>query len=360
MKVFEFKSGSRPITCVRFNPDGDLLFTATKEYMFSAWRTDNGDCLGTYHGHGGAILSLDTTSDTNFVISASSDNTVQIWKTETGKSLVCLTHQAPMSIVEFNSLDTMFFAVQDNAMRQPCLIFVYSWSFDEETSDFTTAVEQKHVIGPFSDYGVDRITCASWGPEDKFIIAGDSTGKLLIIDMSTQQVTACLPSAHKGRIGDICFSQDRTHFVTASDDTYMKVWDCTVMPPVAVRSLTSGVPLNSASLSPIRFHACAGGGISAEAVAQTSTDEDKFTARFFDLVYGDLLGHVKGHIGPINSIRFSPDGRSFATGSEDSSVRLCFFDPKYFEDISRERTDMEMEEEFSESEKEEEDEIKNL
>jgi WD40 repeat protein len=40
----------------------------------------------------------------------------------------------------------------------------------------------------------------------------------------------------------------------------------------------------------------------------------------------DEMGNVKGHFGPIHTLSFSPDGRSFASGSEDGYVRLHHFD----------------------------------
>jgi WD40 repeat protein len=37
----------------------------------------------------------------------------------------------------------------------------------------------------------------------------------------------------------------------------------------------------------------------------------------------------QGHFGPINSLAFNPDGKSFASGSEDGYIRLHHFDTDY-------------------------------
>ena len=37
----------------------------------------------------------------------------------------------------------------------------------------------------------------------------------------------------------------------------------------------------------------------------------KFDARFYHLVYEEEIGRVKGHFGPINSLRFHPDGKRY-------------------------------------------------
>lgn len=74
-----------------------------------------------------------------------------------------------------------------------------------------------------------------------------------------------------------------------------------------------------------------GGGQEAMEVTTTSTRVGKFDARFFHLVFEEEFARVKGHFGPINTLAFHPDGRSFSSGGEDGFVRIQSFDPSYFE-----------------------------
>ena len=54
-----------------------------------------------------------------------------------------------------------------------------------------------------------------------------------------------------------------------------------------------------------------GGGQEAMDVTTTTTKAGKFDARFYHLVYEEEIGRVKGHFGPINSLRFHPDGKRY-------------------------------------------------
>ena len=46
-------------------------------------------------------------------------------------------------------------------------------------------------------------------------------------------------------------------------------------------------------------------------VTTTTTKAGKFDARFYHLVFEEEIGRVKGHFGPINSLKFHPNGKRF-------------------------------------------------
>lgn len=53
------KAHTRPLTMVKYNREGDLLFTTGKDHTPSLYYADNGERIGTYDGHNGTVWCLD-------------------------------------------------------------------------------------------------------------------------------------------------------------------------------------------------------------------------------------------------------------------------------------------------------------
>lgn len=53
----------RPITHLKYSPDGDVFFSASKDSTPTMWRAKDGERLGVFYGHNGIGFQLDTTSN---------------------------------------------------------------------------------------------------------------------------------------------------------------------------------------------------------------------------------------------------------------------------------------------------------
>lgn len=53
MKPLMLNGHSRALTQIRYNADGDLLFTAAKDDKPCVWYSHNGERVGTFDGHKG-------------------------------------------------------------------------------------------------------------------------------------------------------------------------------------------------------------------------------------------------------------------------------------------------------------------
>lgn len=55
------QAGRRPLTFLKYNAEGDLLMTCAKDHTPNLWYADDGERIGTYSGHNGAVWTCDMT-----------------------------------------------------------------------------------------------------------------------------------------------------------------------------------------------------------------------------------------------------------------------------------------------------------
>ncbi|KAM6295966.1 eukaryotic translation initiation factor 3 subunit I [Aegotheles albertisi] len=320
MKPILLQGHERSITQIKYNREGDLLFTVAKDPIVNVWYSVNGERLGTYNGHTGAVWCVDADWDTRHVLTGSADNSCRLWDCETGKQLALVKTSSAVRTCGFDFGGNIIMFSTDKQMGYQCFV-----SFFDLRDPSQIENNEPYMKIPCSD---SKITSAVWGPLGEFIIAGHENGELNQFSAKSGEQLSNIKE-HTKQINDIQTSRDMTMFITASKDNTAKLFDCTTLEHL--KTFRTERPVNSAALSPIFDHVVLGGGQEAMDVTTTSTRIGKFEARFFHLAFEEEFGRVKGHFGPINSVAFHPDGKSYSSGGEDGYVRIHYFDPQYFE-----------------------------
>lgn len=306
------------MTQLKFNREGDLLFSCAKDNHPTLWYSENGQRVGTYNGHNGAVPSCDVTMDSSKLITASADSSTKLWDVMTGECLFTFQFHEPCKAVALSLGDEMAAISTDPFVQRDPTIKIVNIAAErsEQSAD---------VIQTFTGYSgrVNRVhfvdlnkTLISAG-EDGFVRRWDvETGK----NVESQQL-------HKGNVMDLQLSKDGTHFITASTDMQAKLVDMVTLE--TLKTYPFERPCNSAAISPIYDHVLLGGGQDAASVTTTAAKAGGFEARFFHKIFTEEFGSVRGHFGPINTVAFHPDGNGFVTGGEDGYVRLHHFDNDY-------------------------------
>lgn len=78
---------TRAITQVKYSREGDLIFSASKDANPCVWFSSNGERLGTFDGHNGAVWCIDVDWKTEKFVSGGGDMTTRLWDCETGWKL---------------------------------------------------------------------------------------------------------------------------------------------------------------------------------------------------------------------------------------------------------------------------------
>lgn len=345
MKPLILKGHTRPLTCVKYNREGDLLFSSAKDKFPTVWFTDTGERLGTLteNGHKGTVWSIDVDKDSLLVLTGGADCAVKLWYVKTGTCLQTWELSSPVRVVEFSEKCDSFLCVVDPFIKKPSRLMIYGLkkfprtekALDEYVArmnksipDYDKANEQP--IAEWTLEGIslnDKIYVASWTALDQHIVTGDTIGSLRLHNPTSGKVLKRL-EAHVGKINSLQWNKSKTLFITGGAD--MRSYLVELKTFKAIKTYESNTPVNAAAISPIKEHVLVAGGQDAMNVTTTSSRVGKFETKFFHLVFQEEWGSVKGHFGPVNTLAIHPDGIGFVSGSEDGYIRLHKFNKEYF------------------------------
>ncbi|KAF7723110.1 translation initiation factor eIF3 subunit [Apophysomyces ossiformis] len=322
MRPILLQGHTRSLTQIKYNREGDLLFSVSKDKVANVWYSHNGERLGTYNGHLGSVWTVDVNSTSTLAVTGSADNTAKLWEVRTGRCLKTWEFKTAVKRVEFSEDDTMVLCVTEERMGFVGTITVLPVNLDiNGPQSDTPIVTIRNEGGP-------KAVVAGWGYLNNYIISGHMDGSICQWDWKANKKLNSI-KAHSDLITDIQFSPDRTYFITSGKDKIAQIFDADTLE--RKKQYTTDTPLNSASLTPkYQEFVILGGGQDAMNVTTTSARAGKFESRFYHKILEEEVGRVRGHFGPINTIAVHPDGKSYSSGGEDGYVRVHHFDPDYF------------------------------
>lgn len=333
LKVFKLQGHTKALTKVKYNADGDLLFTAAKDNFPCVWYSNNGERLGTYAPiHRGVIWDLDPSWDSQYLLTGGGDTHARVFEVATGKCLMEAPLGGPVRSVAWSE-GVHVFATASDGFKDTDYSKLTIFKFPEE---YSFAAPNSDIIPKYSvpngkielDLArTDGGSCVRWTYANEGILLGTEKGSLSLVDPETGSYIISPKAVHTGRINEMNFNKDKTLLITASKDCHAKLIDPRTL--TVVKDFKTDRPVNGAVISPNLPHVIIGGGQDAKDVTTSAAGQGKFESQFYHMAYGDEFGRVKGHFGPINSMAIHPNGDSFATASEDGFARLHHFDKKY-------------------------------
>lgn len=263
-----------------------------------------GNWIGSFAGHKGAVWSCHLDPTGSLAATASGDFSAKIWDAITGRALAELPHKHICKTCDF-SPDSLQLATGGHEG----LVRVYKL---KDVLDHREEEGHK-AANPWLTLSHDGVVISkvSWWTNDILIAAGaDGTIRFWKIAENETEPMHVLQVDAEVRDMEI-----RTLAGTGKD-----------ILTVAAGSQVSFFDLHDKQLIhayPMPIHFREEGG------ASLHPDGHKFVAggsdlwvRVFCFETGQELECHKGHHGPIRCLRYAPDGKTYATGSEDGTIRL--------------------------------------
>ncbi|KRY59254.1 Eukaryotic translation initiation factor 3 subunit I [Trichinella britovi] len=320
MKPLVLKRHERPITKVKFNREGDLLFSCSKDSLPIVWYADNGEMLGVYEGHNGVVWCVDLTWNTRFMVTGGGDNQCLLWDVETGDVVQRFVSPTTVRTVGFSFSGSLFFYTNDPGTNEDAALSIFDGRDENQMEGKKPGIVYR--------LNGKKATSGLWAHLDDTVLLGTDHGELVKYDLRKPDLTAYTVKEHKREVMDLKTSNEQILVISASKDNTARLFDVKTLE--CLKTYKAERPVNSAAISPIRDHVMLGGGLEAMNVTTTDTRHGHFEAKLYHMIFEEEFARVKGHFGPINSLTFHPNGQSFVTGGEDGNIRINEFDEDYF------------------------------
>ncbi|AGA30374.1 WD40 repeat-containing protein [Singulisphaera acidiphila DSM 18658] len=289
-------------TSFAFSPDGRKLVSGDQDGGLRTWDLPDGHQRPPVPARRGQVASLSVSGDGRYLLQVSQDRQAQVWDLENGRSLSSLDGDWVAGVLSPDGSRAYLTAEKDGE--------IVAIDREENRTLPTTYARPEATRQRFGKLAIS--------PDGHWIAAGSLEGPIACLWEASSGTLVQTVRGHLDPhpITSVGFSGDSRHWLTASEDGSVKVWDREnldpAQAPVASYAMTdpkSGdpVPITAAQLSPIAPRKVVGGGIDGQLFLW---DGD---ARPIDL---GSLGHA------ILAVTFTPDGRWIAAAGADKSVWL--------------------------------------
>jgi WD40 repeat protein len=349
-EVRRFEEHHDEIKSLAFSADGRLLVTG-QSHSVGLWDVATGKPRNAPPGHRGSVLSLAFAPDGKTLVSGAGDGTALVWDLSTGTPRYTLAGHCFATISLAVSPDGKLLATGDGLyVNSSVEAQVRLWRLDDGrlVQKFTG-----HLSGVASlAFSPDGRLLASGGGDARFRVWDPATGKRLYqvrgddgrrsVGFSPDGRVLLAASTH----GELCLYEPATgeclrdfghgglghgHVLHASflPDGKTVVSDEWEGPERRVRfwDSTGGTEDRSFALkgtySP-NDHAFSGYAVSPDGtlVATAVDDPGDPAIRLLDAATGRVLAVLRGHTGLVTALAFSPDGKTLASASHDTTVLL--------------------------------------
>ncbi len=250
------------------------------------WDTGSGAELVTLNGAVERLTSISFSPDGTRVIAGSEGRSAFVWDAVTGRVLLTLKGHVPILAKVAYSADGARIAAIDG----PQTAIIY---------DAKNGTEITSLVGHSSP-----ITSIAFCPDGRRIVTGSKDHSAEVWDIASGKSLTQLVG-HDEAVCAVAVCADSGQIVSGSIDGVVKVWDTTTE---QVHDILQRGADNADGTSAFPNYIVAG--------------TNRKGLRVCDLSTGRTVREFKGHVGMIDSVRFSPDNKRIATGGHDSTAKV--------------------------------------
>ncbi|MBD2088089.1 serine/threonine-protein kinase [Coleofasciculus sp. FACHB-542] len=253
-----FIGNSKNVYSVAISPDGQTLASGGDDNTIKLWNLGTRQQLQTLKGHSDWVYSIAFSPDGQKIASSSGDGTIKVWNLHSGQLLQTLKS------------------------------------------------------GP-----EDRVFSIAISPDGQTLASGSKDKTIKLWNLGTGQLKNTL-KGHSGFILSVAIAQNGQTLVSGSDDKTIKVWNLSTGTLISTVSEPSDNGVPAVAISP-----------DGRILATSNISDKIYLWNLQELLKGckgaqpcSPTRTIFAHKDYVNSVAFSPDGQTLASGSRDNTIKL--------------------------------------
>lgn len=326
------------VVSLTFSPDGRTLVSGSRDNTIKLWDVATGQELRALKGHAGRVNSVALSPDGKTLLSggaasgsATGGGQLMLWDMATGRELKTLLKGSnDVSSVAFTPDGKLALSGGDNVKVWEVATGRELRSFGaipgHRVSDIAISSDGKLLASSSGtvetiklwdvNTGQELRTLAGhpggifsivFSPDGKTLVSGGNDKLIKLWDVATGREVRTI-AGHSKYIRTLAFSPDGRVLVSTSGDKTVKLWDVSTG---RERGTLEGASL-SLAVSAVAF--------SPDGKKLASSDEN--VIKLWDFSANRELLKLAGRVETVNSIAFSLDGKTLASGSNEPTVKL--------------------------------------
>ena len=277
----------RDVNSVVFSPDGRTIASGSGNGTIRLWNARTGEFIKYLEGHTKSVNSVVFSPNSNRLISTGEDG-VCLWDVNTGEYIEEV--QIPAVSAAFSpDGNTCAIGSETGISVRNARTFQFLKDLRENRGS-----EDNNFRG--KDIG--SIGSVAFSPDGNTIVSCGGNN-IHLWDSDTNQRLKTLIK-HTDSVNSVVFSPDGNTIASASDDRTIRLWN------VNTREHIKTLMGHADSVRRVVFSS------DGETIASSSNDR---TVRLWNANTGELIKTLTGHIENVNTLAFSPDGNTITSGS---------------------------------------------